>query len=603
MDEGISTIADWGLFWICGWWAYFLLKACRDYMALHSDNQIDRHFANSMAVLGGAVGPAVYLFAEAAGCVLTTEDYGAECSRLVVANSTTFIHLLVAAVFYLCSEITHLDLTMNDMIALNTDAGTVVRGMLQAFTWSIAMVVFGSRPRDSGGGGRCGDGDDYDEREEAAERLLIWVVVVLRYVNALVWLLLLAWEVIHFKHKIREEQLRTGERELGDVEDKRGWLARRSEKLWEDLNEWTKKNAVSEDVAKASPLFSYTACALTWVCVHPFGISIAQFAANGWEPNNHGVLMYQWGVSFKVAGCAAAVAYSFMDLEARSGYTYIDFHPWVTIVSAGLAEILCACIMLPGKIPYLNIFVLIAITSTAYISAVQREKAINEVSVKERRKHIYEVVFPAFFSLAPPLIFMTAEQATCYLKLYFTSEVDELVGNRQCDRIKMGIFPLTSLLTVITCSTVFFVNQESTFSLENICKLKISKMQCVEVVMFGFCAFYALTVYSLRKPGDFEDTTSQVMYMAYVGLLVSALVLSGFRPRVKGGGEEGGGGVELRERESAKSVWDGGTGGVTRPTTMKSVSKRGVREEREVLDGDGLGKKQASEMAFNPGFV
>ena len=47
-------------------------------------------------------------------------------------------------------------LSMNEILTLrNVDAGFVVRGLLQSLAWMIAMVMFGSRPRDAPGQGEA----------------------------------------------------------------------------------------------------------------------------------------------------------------------------------------------------------------------------------------------------------------------------------------------------------------------------------------------------------------------------------------------------------------------------------------------------------------
>jgi hypothetical protein len=52
-------------------------------------------------------------------------------------------------VLHFSTAITTLHLTFRDIVALrNMDAGLVIRGTLQALSWIVALVTFGSRPRE-----------------------------------------------------------------------------------------------------------------------------------------------------------------------------------------------------------------------------------------------------------------------------------------------------------------------------------------------------------------------------------------------------------------------------------------------------------------------
>jgi hypothetical protein len=126
-DWGAAHIVNAGLYFIGGACLYFSCSTSRAFIALHSEQQISTHMQRSAAVAVGAVGPIVFLFAEAAGCY-STEDKPVDCDRLGQTNWTTVLQLVCSAVFYLGSEINNQHLTQENRIALSSvDAGFVVR--------------------------------------------------------------------------------------------------------------------------------------------------------------------------------------------------------------------------------------------------------------------------------------------------------------------------------------------------------------------------------------------------------------------------------------------------------------------------------------------
>lgn len=78
---GPANATNAGLYFIGGTCLYFSCSTSRDFIALHSEQQISTHMQRSAAVAVGAVGPLVFLFAEAAGC-FSTEDTPVDCFRL-----------------------------------------------------------------------------------------------------------------------------------------------------------------------------------------------------------------------------------------------------------------------------------------------------------------------------------------------------------------------------------------------------------------------------------------------------------------------------------------------------------------------------------------
>ena len=576
---------------------YFALDAYRSFMVLHTDSQIDRQFAASIGVLAGTIGPALFMFAEAAGCILTEDDPG-QCERLSAANSTVMIQLLASSLHFLGTGIAHLYLTMDDIVALNTDVGNVVRGLALATTWTIALVAFGARPR----GDTLGSCEDAD-LEAAAEEQLLKVTLLLRYCLGGFWFSLMGWETIHLNHEIRKEQLDSRMRSGSETEERsKNWLATRWTSLVGRSKAFVETLTASTEQAKASPLFSWIACSIMWLLIAPNFVALFTLGINGWRPTNFGALVCRLAVSCRLGMMGCFACSYFMDLEEREGETYMALHLFVPIVSSVL-ELIYVAIVYEG-VPYANLGIVVATVAFVRIAVVQRRKAISETSPKERREHIYGVVFGAGVSLITPSIFMMSEMCVCYLKAHFMIEGGEFdETDPQCYRVLIGVQPLQGLLLIVTCSSVFYANAQSPFTLENIAQLRITWMQGVEVVLYGGCALFALLFYALRKPGVVA-VYQVVGVMVFTVMLVSALAMSGYRPTSSTDDDEDEGGA-LAERTSGqaarKSLWEGGSMGAQKRLTMKTPSKRGLRAERENQE-NGEGLEMPSEMTLN-GFV
>jgi hypothetical protein len=189
------------------------------------------------------------------------------------------------------------------------------------------------------------------------------------------------------------------------------------------------------------------------------------------------------------------------------------------------------------------------------------------------------------------------------------------------------------MLCALFAGKVGFVNVRSAFTMKNMSTLNLTSVESTQLLLFGFCAFYAMTAYALRsegvlKPGEFK------LFASFALLLFVAIVLNlrkhGKQPddqaREHSGGESessrfSGDSLSngrapsrvssMEERISVgirKSIWDGGTKGARRGTgAIKSASKRGIVAERvsaeEAMGGAQIDDDDDISSAISPGFV
>jgi hypothetical protein len=302
-----------------------------------------------------------------------------------------------------------------------------------------------------------------------------------------------------------------------------------------------------------------------------------------------------------------------------------------------------------GSLPLASLFTalwLLSIIGVIILITSQRRLAINTVSKERRLNHVTNIVFPAMLSVLPPVTFLTAEMLACDLKRYFVfrhaGAPIMLVENDTCGGIFFGVVPLLALLMALTAARVVFVNVKSPFTLENICRLKLSLWEGIEVVLFGCCTVYALIVYACRRERTFEHKGLEGKIAIVFGMIqFMALVFSGVFKKAEeqqddedllgaAEGEENGRSfgsastagsrssaarastfsenraISMRRFDSSmstKNIWEGGTkGAVTKGEFIKPVEERGVAaESANVMDsGGGLA---SGEMAFNPGYL
>jgi hypothetical protein len=251
---------------------------------------------------------------------------------------------------------------------------------------------------------------------------------------------------------------------------------------------------------------------------------------------------------------------------------------------------------------------------------------------------VTKVVFPAAISIAPTLIYMTSEIASCHESAFTKAKLDEnsLEVETACNGIVFGILPLLLILCALPFGKVVFVNVRSAFTMKNMSMLNLTFVESIQLLLISICAFFAMTVYALRRerfvpPDSFEFK----LIVFFPSLLLVATLLNlckqgkqpGDQEPVHEGGESDSSRLSrgslsngrapsrvssMEERISVgtrKSIWDGGTRGARRGTgAIKSASKRGIGAERasaeEVMGGAQMDEDDDSDVfAISPGFV
>jgi hypothetical protein len=605
------------IFAIYGFSIYSAMGVCRDYMAMHTDAQIDAHLARSFSTVGAAIGPLIFLVAETTGCVLTHtpgEDME-QCDRLYLCNYSVSIQLVSASLFFLGTDFTQADVTVEDIIALrNVDAGHVIRFCMQCLNWLIALFIFGSRPRDVGGA-----------TDEYAEGRLISTVDIFNAILAVQWFAMIWQENFHMRHKIRMEAILTGDNE--DDEGEQSWFRKSWLKMWESANAWLKRNSVPAGVAKVSLVFRICIATFSWLFLSPYFLSVLFLIFNG--PHDDSMfLMEQWGVAFKMCACGSAIAYYFLDLEFHPGTQYVDLHPFVLCIGLGLDVVLVKIVS--GKIGSINAMTFASVCTVTWIAKTRRKRAIVDFSQKKKHHHVYIVVIGGMTQVATPLFFMTSEMAECWLRDYYTAgngDTPMRDMDQGCEGIQMGLLPIMALMTVISSSAVIFIDRKNTLTIENIARLNMGLVEGAEVAIFGLCALYALIVYSLRGERPFDyDGFEGTAFLVFIIAVTSGLVLVGCSGKKEEFVEEEklrsatlysagplSPSVEARKNiANKKSIWEGGARGALGRGSIVSISKRGLEIESnrdspnaksERGHGSSAIESSANDTVFNPGFI
>jgi hypothetical protein len=222
------------------------------------------------------------------------------------------------------------------------------------------------------------------------------------------------------------------------------------------------------------------------------------------------------------------------------------------------------------------------------------------VGRNRRRKHVYGIVVPTLFALSTPLLFMSAEVCSCYIKAYFDASASaEGKMSNECVGIYVGIYPLLNLMAIGAALSVMFVNSQVPLSFEVFVRLQFGVLEGIQVAIFGICACYAVLSYCMRREREFDTTSPEgLVYLGYFAMLYSAVVMNAFKKAE--GGEKGGDDDRQTDRlskrklvGSRKSLWEGGTKGLAKGISSGS----GVGEEKGRAGGE------IKEEMFNPGFM
>jgi hypothetical protein len=612
---------------------FVLIRISREHIALHSDAQIEQHLRRSANVVAGMLGPAIFLFAETASCYLTNKDgdnFEFECSRLYQCNWTVSFQLVVASVLYLATGISNQHLTTEDMLGFrNVDSAFVIRGVLQAITWFVALVLFGARPR---------NGSDPIEyvvhgwTEAGATVTMTQVVRGLKGIVVSIWITLATWEVFHLKHKVVVDRIMSGE--LEDDEEPIGWVAKRWAAVWERTNKWMEDMKVSDEKrASSSTFYLLSSVLFTWLLLAAVPFSLGALLLYG-KDSNEMFLWMNWWSCVKIPVLVMVTMHGFLDLEAaeknedQAGslqcWKYRDVHPYIFCIFV-VFEIPLSYIMY-GEFPSGAVSILILAVLIARLMAGRRRRAIERVSREKRRAHVFNVVYPTMASIAMPLTFMTSEMGACWLKSYLETLEEESMRdeNAVCGGIVSGVGPLTMLISFMSFPLVCYVDAKSTFSLENMSTLNLSASGLAQVALVLLCSVYALFAYALRTERIVDVNGPEgYIFLAYTIILTGTVVIGRIEEnqtdsssnlfgendlvisRPGQGSVSSRGSVSDRKSVGArKSVWDGGTRGAGTTRSIASLSARGIVNERQQREAEGQKIEMGGgDAAFNPGFM
>jgi len=567
-----------------------LVRVTRTYISMHSDAHIEEHLIKSTAAIGGLLGPAIFLFAETFSCHTSEDDHEIACGRLRESNFAVSFHLLWSAIFYLGTGIVYRHLSMDEILSLrNVDAGFVVRGLLQSLAWVIGMVMFGSRPRDAPGEGQT-------------EVILTMIAGGMKYMVVLIWVVLCVWEIFHTKHKVHTDLVLSGEREEG--EGGGGWVAQRWSRVWGRLNEFVKSRAVDGKKARASPLYSRIALLWTWLLSLGPAVAMTVAVIVQGKDSNTANLFFRLSTSAIFVATILYVAYMLLDLEPDRRVAGIN-----TYVLAGAVWIRVPVAFVMGESPGFSVVAALAYLGFSRFMGGVRLKASEHPVEKERHEHVFTAC-NAVLKLLAPLIVMSSEMISCWLKSYLESgevEGELMKEDRQCRGIYYGCDGLMTLIVLTGGLPLLTVNAKSTLALENMCKFKLSIIEVVKVGALGVFGVYALGCYATRQARDPSDAEPLIKVGMIAALFAS--FIGGFLLK-KG---EDGEGVASRQNSGSvmgdrisvgvqKSVWEGGMKGATGMGRITRTSTRGIAKEIERRD-ESIGEEEEDEATFNPGMI
>jgi hypothetical protein len=574
---------------------FVFVKTARRFIALHSDAHIEQHLKRSAAMIGGIAIPTVYLFAETAGCVLTEGDIDLSCSRLRETNWAVAFQFVSLSCFFICSNIAHRHLTMDDLISFhNVDAGYTLQFILQLSAGFIAMALFGGRPREPPEAGT-----------EAVENYLVIVVTVLKNLLGAIWLFLWVVDYLYIKHKIRVDEVLAG-----DVEEDEdfGRISAMYERGWEWLDDWVKRNAVGDTRPKVSNFYIACGRVTYFLCTLPSVFSLGLLIIVGKDSNLLFVCI-QLADALAIPAAICMGTLMFMDLEKSERGCYRIIHPYL----AGASEFL-ACGVEYATTGHISMFAAgfgTAILFAGVFAVKLKSKIISQTTEEERRLHVYKVVFPRVLKLIAPGIIITSEVTVCWLSSFFVSSESELMkdADMECRGIVLGTTPILLLLSLIGMWPMVVVqgrNSRGT-TLQRISNMELNVVEMCQVVIVAIYSFYAVLYYSLRKK---RATASdlEINLFLIISLMLGLTLMFGVYFNRSGGGEDAQTPSAAWKRNSVgarKSLWDGGlrgVAGVGRGGRL-SASKRGLGKESGLDDQFGGVGANSDDVAFNPGFI
>ncbi|GMI21448.1 hypothetical protein TeGR_g9945, partial [Tetraparma gracilis] len=466
---------------------FFVMNIGREYIGLHSEAQVNMHMQQSVKVIMAVIGPIIFLFSET-----------------MASNFVTVLQFSLSAIFFLGTEISNQHLTRQDKIAMRgVDVGVTCRGFLIALTWFLALVAFGSRPREVTRLDLQNYDDNNNPAEAKAEMKIVVVATIIGYLVVGIWFVIVAWERHHIKHKINTDNIMSRTSSTADASaasiGQRAWKG-----LWEGLTAWLLKHEVKNEEPRASGLFTAMVAACTWTATVPIVVSVLAIIVEGGD-SKYAVLGYRLWMMVKCFCFTSAAVYCFMDLRETRGVGYAHFHASI-VVFASAAETIAVSQIYSTREGITNSANMLFSVGCAVWAIVQRGRALRR-SPGVRRKHVYTTVVHAALAVGTPLVVITSEVAVCWLRASFEC-VDEDVScmkhSSKCDGVAFGANPLVWLMVLTSMHTVFYMDAKDTLALNKIARLKLDVLSGLQFAIFGSCAIYAVVKYAMRDERDVD---------------------------------------------------------------------------------------------------
>ena len=310
---------------------YFVARQCRTYLAMHNTSQINMHFRRSVQFFVSSLNPALFLYLESKNCkvggVNIEKDGGfsRECARLAEANFVVLTNIVLGATFFVFFNFTFQDLKLEDFLRCShkvQPVDIILRFILMGILQTIAMIIFGFRPRDT------------STRHNARDlEHSIFIGAWGGPMMASIWTFTIMMYYFKLGHDYHIEQ-HVGE-EDEDYNQNYSFL------IWSKVNETIKRIVdrirVEDDSMRMSPLLKYLFFVIALLAAIPFFLARFFQSRGGENPNDDQIRLILWTVELRFVGdlllpvvMLYATAFLFSDLSTDSVRRW-DLVPCISI--------------------------------------------------------------------------------------------------------------------------------------------------------------------------------------------------------------------------------------------------------------------------------
>jgi len=469
---------------------------------IYTDKMVSAHLSMLSSQIQAVVAPAMFLFAESAGCVHSKSFR--ECYALFEANFTVELQLILAFVYFLLYGFTLARFNVDDLMNFKAPLPIILQFWLIFISSMASFAVFGMRPRDIPEKRTDTEDEFYVDASTSFAKAAQIVII-------LCWLVNYIAQGLHvYRFKRRGEQ-----GTVGNGTKLETWFLKAAKKYL--FVEEEKDTRLSPFFIVQSMLICCLAIVFTTLQTAYALQEDTHLATltNSTSPNErkaatfHGAFKSVQDYGYLFFGI---VIFGNMNASShRSGYRWRDVFMCITIVFPLLLSAVT-----PGCDQRLMIILASLLAIGCFIILKAKAILIENYSHVELKKHMLSMTHYTLMQM-PPVVFLSAEYSGCLLRAGTVPNlsIEAIDKGDLCGKIRTGCravsFQVAIMLLVGWATGVFtkYGDDKEELTLKKIAKLEMNNFHIFHLSLLSTTSFIALYLFGTRGKSTEPVTESE----------------------------------------------------------------------------------------------